>query len=281
MSPASDCSLSILADGHVHIHSCFNLSLCLDAALANFFTINPQGSFFLFLTEARSERYFATLCQAAHGDCDDPIRLSLGNWTLQLTLEDSSLYAIHRSSQCRLCLISGQQIETSGGLEVLALMTPTSIQGEQPLETVIQAILNQGGIPVIPWGFGKWMGRRGKHLSQFLAQKELPLLFLGDNSGRPVFWSEPFLFKLAKARGLKILPGTDPLPFFSEFQRLGSFGFSLENVQRFDVQRPAASIKQALLNPAIEPKPYGSYEQPHRFIRNQLLMQLFKHTRNR
>lgn len=269
----------ILADSHVHIHPCFDPALCLDAALAHFLSVNPQGYFLLLLTESYSERYFEAFYQATYRN--HQANFSLGDWTIQRTQENYSLSAVHRSSHYRLFIISGKQISTLEQLEVLALMITDNVAEGQPLATVVKSISSKGGIPVIPWGFGKWMGPRGRILSQFLAQTDLPTLFLGDNSGRPRFWLEPPLFKTAKARGLKILPGTDPLPFPSEGQRPGCFGFSLEGFGKFNPQTPGFSFKQALLNPCVQPMAYGSLEQPYRFIRNQLMMQLLKYKRNR
>ena len=62
-------------------------------------------------------------------------------------------------------------------------------------------------------GFGKWIGRRGAVLQKLLATHNYPYLFLGDNSGRPSFWSKPHYFQLAKKQAIRILPDTDPLPF--------------------------------------------------------------------
>lgn len=279
MHSASDCGEIILADGHVHIHPCFDLALCLDAALANFLSVNPQGYFLLLLTESPSEQYFEDFYQAACQKSQE--NLSLGNWTIQTTQENCSLCAVHCHSRHKVFILSGQQIATSEKLEVLALMTTEKFAEGQPLEAVVKTISDKGGIPVIPWGFGKWMGRRGQILSRYLAQKDLPPLFLGDNSGRPWFWPDPLLFKIGRAQGLKVLPGTDPFPFPSEFQRPGCFGFSLEGFGYFDAQRPASSLKQALLNPSVQPRTYGSLEKPFRFIRNQLMMQLLKYQRNR
>ena len=93
-------------------------------------------------------------------------------------------------------LIAGRQIVTEENLEVLALLTDRKFEDGLPLQEVIQTVRENKGISVIPWGFGKWMGRRGRFLESALEEAENSELFLGDNSGRPVFWSRPSHFRL-------------------------------------------------------------------------------------
>jgi hypothetical protein len=265
---------TIYADSHVHIHRCFDLDLFLDAALANFLRVgHDEDVFILFLTESGSERYFQSLYQSARaGKQATPF---LNRWRIYLTDDDAALYASCGTRASGIYMIAGRQIVTLENLEVLALMTTAAFEDKQPLERVVNAVSDRGGIPVIPWGFGKWMGRRGQILKQLLDRH--PHLFLGDNSGRPVFWSEPVLFRQAKVRGGRVLPGTDPLPFSSECWRPGSFGFSMTGVEIFDSARPTVSLKQTLLNSAVRLEAYGALENPYRFTRNQLGMQLVKY----
>ncbi|WP_404783345.1 hypothetical protein [Altericista sp. CCNU0014] len=271
---ATDIIQTIYADSHVHIHSCFDLDLFLDAALANFLRVGHDGDIFiLFLTESSSESYFQNLYRSAlTGTSAVP---SLKRWSVRLTGDDSALYAACPTSTSGIYMIAGKQIVTLENLEVLALMTTAAFEDRQPLERVVNAVSERGGIPVIPWGVGKWMGRRGRILRQFLDRH--PRLFLGDNSGRPVFWLEPLLFRQAKAQGGRVLPGSDPLPFPSECWRPGSFGFSMAGVGIFDSAQPAVSLKQTLFDSAVQLKAYGALENPYRFTRNQLEMQLIKY----
>ncbi len=104
-------------------------------------------------------------------------------------------------------------------------------------------------------------------------------LFLGDESSRPFFWGTPRHFGEARARGLRVLPGTDPLPFPHELGRAGSFGFWAH--MAIDPARPAASLKAHLRGPAPEVHPFGRLEGPVLFVRNQIAMQLRKRRRKR
>lgn len=264
----------ILADAHVHLHDCFPLDRVLDSASANFSKFGkPEAAFqgALFLAEMAHQNQFEQLFQQAQEQ-----GYKMGDWTLYRTDETVSLTAVHLSGQ-EIFILAGRQLVTTEKLEVLALITDCSFTDGMPLEETIECILAADGVPVLPWGFGKWIGKRGKLLQTLLQAQKFPLLYLGDNSGRPVFWWRSPYFQQAAAQGLRILPGTDPLPLTTEYQRPGSFGFKTQGT--LNRQQPGQAIKQLLLNPATAISPYGSLENPFRFLQNQLQIrsQKFNH----
>jgi hypothetical protein len=254
----------IIADAHVHINDCFDLSQMLDSALNNFRQTSQKKGYennftgILFLTETSKQNWFNQLVKA---------KQQIKNWIFKPTSETVSLVAKNELNQ-RLLLIAGRQIVTAENLEVLALITEQNFADGLPLEATIQAIIAAGGLPVLPWGVGKWIGKRGKILTNLLQKSEVPPIFLGDNGSRPKFWLRPRYFQQAQARGIKILPGSDPLPLVSESSRPGSFGFTIETSLKLN--EPGKQIKQILLDPTTYLQPYGSLETPLRFIRNQL-----------
>lgn len=257
----------IIADAHVHFHDCFNLSTFLSSALKNFSRDGSQTvdrTSALFLTESAGKNVFQALADAAQDPC------SADGWTWQRTQEECSLYA-YNSQRQGVFLLAGRQIVTQENLEILALITNRRFEDGCSLESTVQKIWAAGSIPVIPWGVGKWMGQRGALLTEFLATSPFPV-FLGDNSGRPVFWRKPPHFKQAQAKGWQILPGTDPLPLASEASRPGSFGFTVSGT--LSPEKPGEQMKQILLNPETQPQPYGALESPWRFVRNQMAVRL-------
>ncbi|MGP1386405.1 MAG: hypothetical protein ACTS2F_22785 [Thainema sp.] len=268
----------IVADAHVHIYDCFNLDQFLDASYQNFSQIaarqDNQLPFLgvLFLTETIRDRYFQKLSQLAAGKSTEALTQK---WQFRATGEAESLYA-YTNAGAELCIIAGRQIVTAENLEVLALGTAELFEDGQPIDNVVDAVHQAGGLPVIPWGFGKWIGRRGTVLTELL-EAEQPTIFLGDNSGRPLFWKRPPYFETVEKKGLCVLPGTDPLPFTSETDRPGKYGFMMQVA--IDAQMPAASLKQAVMNSPTSLKTYGSLESPVRFVRNQIAMQITKRQR--
>lgn len=266
----------IFVDSHVHIYDCFDLELFLNSAFVNFqfeaARFGRQDAFtgILLLAETSKDRWFQHLTDYA--DKKRGIgNKTIHNWSFHHTNENCSLYA--RSSNDRdLILIAGRQIVTADKLEVLALVTDKNIEDGIPIEQVIQYIRDMGAIPVIPYGFGKWSGRRGVILRDLLEKTRGHMLFLGDNSGRPNFLSRPSHFKQAEAKGIRILPGTDPLTFSYEYKRVGSFGFSLN--ASLSSEYPARDLKQILMDPMARFQVYGHLERPYRFFCNQLKMWL-------
>jgi hypothetical protein len=273
----------ILIDAHVHIYDCYDLNEFLDAACANFTTgaarLGHHGVFaaVLLLAETSSENWFERLTEAAcrkHTFAQKPRE----NWTLHRTKESTSLSA-RRADFHRLFIIAGRQIVTAEYLEVLALAIDNKFEEGTPLEKLLAAVKQTGAVPTIPWGPGKWLGKRGDELRRLLDGSQSSGIFLGDNGNRPVFWPRPFHFTLAEKKGLKVLPGSDPLPFASEATRPGSFGCSIDGSISSDY--PARDLQCILRDPETVLRAYGTLERPWRFFRNQLEMQIIKRLRNR
>ena len=267
----------ILADAHVHIYDCFDLEKLLDAAYSNFQAeagrLGHSDNFtrILLLTETEKDCWFNRLSKIADGNTTHRGRVTQ-KWEFHRTGENVSLLA--RSGHKSLIIIAGRQVETAERLEVLALCTTASFKTDIPIRYLIKEVKKHDAIPVIPWGFGKWLGRRGKILNNFMKTHKDSKIFLGDNSGRPSFLPFPHHFKVAKRNGIHILPGSDPLPFATEYDRVGRFGFLLE--EKISKTYPAESVKQILMKSTLKVQSYGDFENSFRFFRNQLKMQIKK-----
>lgn len=263
----------ILVDAHVHIHPCFDLDSFLNAAAANFrraaADICPEQPYraVLCLTEGAGARAFDRLWQIAdrHSGMD--------GWSIERTHERYSLIASHQKPDS-LIVVAGRQIRCKEGLEVLALGTHRLFDDGVALDAAIEQVHAESAVAVLPWGFGKWTGRRGRVVRQLMERRTPEEIFLGDNSGRPAFWREPAEFNLARQRGFRILPGTDPLPFASEVSRPGSYGFAIAG--QLSDACPARDMMDIFADPSVRIRPFGRLEGPLRFLRNQLAMQLVK-----
>lgn len=268
----------ILIDAHVHIYDCFNLENIFESAYSNFKSTADRLLYkndfigILLLAETSKDNWFHQIANHAVGK-NLPDGKKTGNWTFHRTDENYSLYG--RSIKPKnLFLIAGQQIVTKEGIELLALGTNERYANGISLTELIESINKTDGIPVIPWGFGKWIGDRGKLLIKLIESKERPRFFLGDNGGRPLVLPAPNQFRLAEEKGIKILPGSDPLPITSESQRIGSFGSSLCGI--ISKEHPAQDLKQALMDPMVQFQTYGRLENPVRFLCNQIIIRLKK-----
>lgn len=270
---------SVFVDAHVHIHDAFRLGDFLDAAARNFSAQkdkshgSSESQFVMCLTETQNANQFETLRSRTDAlvDATNP---RLDCWKVTSTEEPQSVRISHPQHGC-IFVIAGRQIVTSERLEVLALGCNTRWDDGQRATDII-ANLNRGdSVPVIPWGFGKWYGKRGETVMSLMRAHRSQVFFLGDNSGRPSILSQPPQFEVAGDMGIRILPGTDPLPFSREQSRAGLFGFTLP--EPLDENKPWQSIRRQIINQNTEITPYGNLESAWRFARNQVAMQWTMH----
>ena len=262
-----------IIDCHVHLYDCFDIHEFLTGANRNLRSAGHElGSSedlmsILVLTETGRENGFERLKLLARGQQGSERKLDR-EWRVRLVPGDmSAVIATNRSNQ-DLLIISGRQVISSEGLEVLALATDRELADGRPLENLVRKINAMNAIPVIPWGVGKWLGRRGRILKRFLESGVNHDFFLGDILGRPVFWPRSSLFHIADSHGIRVLPGTDPLPLKSETRRAGMCGFHIEHP--ICLSRPSESVKEALRCDELVIQPFLRRESVWRFFRNQI-----------
>jgi hypothetical protein len=261
---------TFMVDAHVHCHACVAPARFLDHAVSNIAaaaaarTIRPAAAWLLF-TEMAADDAFADFAAAARAGSP------LDGWRLRCTEEAVSLIA-EGPAAFPLVLVAGRQIVTSEGLEVLAIGCLGPFADGQDLATTVAAVQAADGLVVLPWGFGKWWGRRGTVLADFLERATPGSLFLGDNGGRLAMAAPPAAFAAAAARTIWVLPGSDPLPISAEAETAaGRYGFVLEAVVNAD--RPAAGLKERLLALREQPASFGNRQSLLPFVGRQLAMQ--------
>lgn len=264
-----------LIDAHAHIQDCYNIKDYFYSVYKNFSDIANRENIsngwigVLFLTEVKELNFFNKLKS-------EGIKKSLeeNDFCLTKTLEDSSIILSDKNER-KLIIIAGKQIITENNIEVLALGTSIDIEYGNSLESTIDQVLNTGAIPVLPWGVGKWLGKRKEILLEYIKSNNSKKFFLGDNGGRPIFWSTPKIFSIGTQFNHFVLPGSDALAISSEYNKTGSFGFSLES--EIDLKKPSESLKNSIQNMEKQPKIFGKLESPFKFLSNQIKMQLRKH----
>lgn len=279
----SDHHIRAFVDAHVHIHDCFDFQEFMDAAARNFaFHSSRAGStmshrYVLCLTESRGACKFEELAELADVNSAN-MNATEAVWRCRHSGNDRCLIAVHPILG-EITIVAGRQIVTAEKLEILALGSTGKWDDGLPASDVVESVIRAGAIPVLPWGFGKWLGRR-RHVAESLIEKYGDgSLYIGDNSGRPSILPDPSAFGAAKELGMRILPGSDPLPFNSEYDRAGSFGFYVDNV----VSRECiwTGLCTLLQQGDGQLHRYGSLESPLRFVRNQVAMQFITRVANR
>ena len=209
---------------------------------------------------------------ASEGADDEPPESAEGvasDGAEESPLADSESAAAENAEDAgvRIVIAAGWQMVTRERLEVLSLFSDRRVSEGLSLAETVDAIHDSGGIPVAPWGVGKWIGRRGDILRKYLRRAPMPF-WLGDNGGRPRFWPTPGLFRIAAHAGIGVLSGSDPLPLRADRHRAGSYGFRLSGSA--DPHRPAEMLRHRLQTSAKRPAPYGRRMKTLTFLVRQL-----------
>lgn len=277
IEPDKNNSLStrVFVDAHVHIHDCFGLQDFFDAAARNFanHSLNAipaaRHKYVLCLTETYHADKFGELASQAD-DNSAGIRTTDAVWSIRWGGGEECLIAGHPVLG-EIEIVAGRQIVTAEKLEILALGFVGKWEDGLPASDVVKSVVSSGAIPVLPWGFGKWLGSRRRAVESLIDEFGDGSLYLGDNSGRPALMADPAEFALARRLGMRVLPGSDPLPFSFEYDRAGSFGFYVDNF--VDRESVWTGLRAILRNGESSLHSYGALESPFRFMRNQIAIQ--------
>lgn len=173
----------------------------------------------------------------------------------------------------KVVLVAGRQIATSDGLEILALGTRDHFEDGSSIHAVLDELAKTKTRAVLPWGFGKWIGRRGRLVKDILEEADPESGFaLGDSGNRPQSWPAPPHFDIAYDRNIAVLPGTDPLPLTAEHWRTASFGFAADVV--LSNTTPWADLNAWVSQNARNVRPFGDRTATADALRSQLVLRL-------
>ena len=112
----------------------------------------------------------------------------IDGWTVESAGDGLTLLVRARetgSAETGMFVVAGRQTVTAEGLEVLTFPTRGPAVDGDALDDVLARAADRGEIAVLPWGFGKWRGRRRRALEGALRERPPASIFLGDCSTRP------------------------------------------------------------------------------------------------
>lgn len=257
-------------DPHAHFYERFGAGAFLDAARDNLSRAAVEdlppheapADLGLVLLDIRAGQGFSAWRDGV---------VSPTGWRRQPLPEDPAAVRFVNGSGATLTLIGGRQLVSAEGLEVVVIGTVEPIDDGLPARDYLHELASQWPV-MLPWGVGKWLGRRGRLLQSLIADPELPAFLLGDNAGRPALWRDARCFGEAQARGLRILPGSDPLPIRHHAGRVGSSGCWLP----LDLKQPAPSraLVAALRDPEVPMQRFGRQSPIGEFVRDQLVLRM-------
>ena len=253
-------------DAHVHFHDVARVVATLDAAESNFRALGcPADGLLgmLLLAQSDGEQVFESLAGLPRA----------GDWAFTPARDEPETLIARRDDHC-VAIVCGRQLRTDDGLEVLGLGTLALFRDRLPIAEAVRAVRQAGALPVVPWGFGKWLGRRGERIEALLAACRPDELFVGDNGGRLGWLPVPPLIRAAEGRGFRVLPGSDPFPFAADHRRVGAFGFRAETA--LPATAPWRELHAWLRARCRSPSPYGHGCGPLRFALNQAGIQIYR-----
>jgi len=251
----------VAADGHVHFYPAYDTKAVFRHLIQNLdrlagWPANSAGPEttgngvhkLAFLAESREHDFFSRL-----QDRDKAI-VGLG---LAITSgPDPVCVTVSLSEVGRVCIVAGRQIVTRERLEILGMAMRAKIPDGLPARDAIQKVAEAGGIPVLAWAPGKWLFARGRLVRELIAGDQDRVLRIGDTALRPALWPEPRPMRIARARGMTVIPGSDPLPFAGEERFAGTYGFIYQGA--FDAAHPAVSIARMLAGHPAAITPAGA-----------------------
>jgi len=253
----------LLVDGHVHAYSAESLPRILASAETGFIRNAPAGPGWSGLL---------LLADPAGVDSKSWLEASLPalpeGWRVEGG-EPPLLFHFRSPRGTRISVLRGQQLVTSEGLELLAIGADSPLP-RGPLESMIQACQQAGCLAIVPWGVGKWLGRRGRLLRAVVDQHSDGSILLGENGGRPWFWPRESLMSHAESRHIPVLPGSDPLPLTGDELRVGSTGaiMTLEGQDALSVSQLLERLRRGKWTT------FGRRMGAWHFMRNQLGLRL-------
>ena len=313
-SQVNSSQTTVLVDAHVHLYDCFDLLDYFDAARRNFSAIAQSLSAATLTDSTVSGATFSGTTSPDSSESGTPLPGAnpVRNCLLCVDLQDKSLTAeqerlsqipgytysdchsmepfsgcvTHNESGFAIEMIWGHQIVTAENLELLCFNLPTDVQRGIALADLLEIMNHEDAFAILPWGFGKWWGRRGRVVDQTLVQygvndpntqKDLAL-FVGDNGGRPRLTASGFpipgLIDQAVKAGIWNISGSDPLPFSAQASKPGSHGVILQGA--YDASRPHRSVNALLRALSEQPGVFGAGERWVDFFKSQVRMQLRK-----
>ncbi len=243
--------MRLIFDSHVHVYPFYDIPALFTALACKLAELDPDARKMAFLTDIQVGKAFEELC-------------TVGVPGMTLKQVDTHCLAIKDGMGRELFLFNGRQIVTAERLEILALVCSIDVEGRLPAVDVVKQIHAAGGVAVIAWGVGKWLGSRGDVVRGLIDNDSLKPLLLGDSSMRPSFWGTPDQMEYGRNKGLKIICGSDPLPFRGEEGVAGAYATLAE--YDFDFSNPSVSAREMLISPSVRFNPMGERSSPVKWL---------------
>ena len=236
----------IFFDAHVHIYPAYSLDALLSAFAGHAERLAPGAE---NLAMAVMLREFQPTLASVLTPASETSR-----WRLEPSAEGT--FAATDGTR-RIFLLPARQVAAKERIEALGLFGESLVPDGLPLAETIAKLRSAGFQPVLAWGLGKWLFKRAPLVDAAISdavRARKPLL-IGDSALRPTFWPTPRPYRRAKAQGLRVIYGSDPLPRAGDEHCAGRYATLLD--APFDPHAPATSLLVALSAPSANPLAIG------------------------
>lgn len=161
------------------------------------------------LVELKQSQWFGQLAQM----------LAKGSYGEHTKIDEVSL-RLGPTDTANTLFVKAEQVNSSERIEVIVVGSEKPIPEGKPLAYYVEEY-GSDFLVILPWGVGKWLGKRGALVASLVSKGGK--FVLGDNGGRPAWWSVP-LFASAASKGIPVVRGSDPLPVSSYAKRVLGYG---------------------------------------------------------
>jgi len=192
-------------------------------------------------------------------------------WSVEREDRDRIVFC-RKGADRRFVFYPGWQWVTSESLELLTIGDRSTLSEFTPLQDWLPTITNSGGVALLPWGFGKWTGARGKIIEKW--KDSLPRgAYFADSYNRPaktLGWKD--IFAGSKGR----LDGSDPLPMCDEeavFFRKGMMWTAPEG-EYLETWKNSRQLAQWLTEKGTDLRSWGESPTLTKAIRRQFRLRL-------
>lgn len=236
----------IFLDSHVHIYGEFDRDLLLSSFAANARRAAPQATAFTM----------AAMLRSFQPSLRDLLLGGGGPREWRIDEGAAGTFTATRSGECVL-ILPARQVAAAERIEALGLFGEAMVPDGMPLSETISRLREASYTPVLAWGRGKWLFARSRTVNAVLdsAIASGGKFLIGDSALRPWFWPEPGQYRRARAHGIRVLHGSDPLLRPCQERRAGRYGSLID--ASIDPADPVGSLLSAILDPSVALRPAG------------------------